>query len=108
MSGNVTHIRWKDSEFVAPLGELEKPTAPFEVSSMDTTGQYLVTPCRNKYLLTFIDYFTKYVEAFRIPEQAVQTCQSVCNSDYHLTWRRVYADNRPRLIVHFFIFQGNV
>jgi hypothetical protein len=30
--------RKEDREFVAPLGEVEEPTAPFQVTSMDITG----------------------------------------------------------------------
>ena len=40
-------------EFVAPLRDVDEPTAPFEVTSMDITGPYLQTPRENKYLLTF-------------------------------------------------------
>jgi hypothetical protein len=54
--------RKEDREFVTPLGEVEEPTAPFQVTSMDITGQNLMTPRKNKYILTFIDHFTKYVE----------------------------------------------
>ena len=60
----------EDREFVAPLGEVEETTAPFQVTSMDITGPYLMTPRKNKYLLTF----TKYVEAFPIPDQTAETC----------------------------------
>jgi hypothetical protein len=38
--------RRKDREFAAPLGEVEEPTAPFQVTSMDITGHYPVTPRR--------------------------------------------------------------
>jgi hypothetical protein len=41
-------------EFVAPLGELDEPRAPFEVTSMDIPGPYLKTPRGNMYLLTFV------------------------------------------------------
>jgi hypothetical protein len=44
-------------EFRAPLGEVEQPSAPFQVTSMDITGPYPLTPRRNRYLLTFIDQF---------------------------------------------------
>jgi hypothetical protein len=50
--------RKEDREYTAPLGKVEMPAAPFEVTSMDITGPYLVTPRKSKYLLTFINNFT--------------------------------------------------
>jgi len=29
---------------VAPLGDVNQPSAPFEVTSMDITGPYVITP----------------------------------------------------------------
>jgi len=60
--------RKEDRELIALLGEVPEPKNPFEVTSMDITGPYLTTPRGNKYLLKFIDHFTKYVEAFPIPD----------------------------------------
>ena len=42
--------RNEDREYTAPLGEVEQPTAPFRIPSMDVTGPYLLTPRKNKYL----------------------------------------------------------
>ena len=69
--------RKEDREFVAPLGEVDEPRAPFEVTSMDITGPYLKTPLGNKYLLIFICHLTKYIEAFPIPDQTAEVCARV-------------------------------
>ena len=64
-------------EFRTPLGEVETPSEPFQFVSLDITGPCFVTPRKNRYLLTFIDHFSKYVEAFPIPDVSVKTCARV-------------------------------
>ena len=64
-------------EFVAPLGDVQELTALLQVKSMDVIGPYLSTPRGNKYLLTFIEHFTKYAEAFPIADQTAETCARV-------------------------------
>jgi hypothetical protein len=62
---------------IDPLGDVEEPKIPFEVTSMDITGPYPTTPRGNKYLLTFIDHLTKYVDAFPIADHTAETCARV-------------------------------
>ena len=69
--------RKEDREYIAPLGDVEQPTAPFQITAMDVTGPYMLTSCKNKYLLTFIDHFTRYAEAFSIPDQRAETCAGI-------------------------------
>jgi len=64
-------------EFVAPLAKTEGPSSPLEITSMDFTGPYLVTPRKNKYLLNFIDHFSKWVEAYLVPDITAETCARV-------------------------------
>jgi transposase InsO family protein len=57
----------------APLGQLPETTVPFELTSMDICGPYPETRRGNRYLLTVIDYFTRYPEAIPIPRQDAPT-----------------------------------
>jgi hypothetical protein len=66
-----------DRECTAPLGCLGEPKAPFEMVSMDITGPYPVTPRKNRYLLTFVDHFSKYAEVHPIQDQSAATCAKV-------------------------------
>jgi hypothetical protein len=70
-------MRKGKTEFRAPLGEVEEPSEPFQVTSIDITGPYSITPRKNRYLLNFIDHFTKYAEAFPIPDISTETCARV-------------------------------
>jgi hypothetical protein len=58
---------------VAPLGELPETTGPMELASLDLCGPYPVTQKGHRYLLTYIDHFTRYPEAIPIPNQEAET-----------------------------------
>jgi transposase InsO family protein len=58
---------------VAPLGELPETTEPMQITSIDICGPYPVTSRGNRYLLTFIDHFSRYPETIAIPSQDTET-----------------------------------
>jgi hypothetical protein len=65
MSCDPCQRRKENREFVAPLGKTEEPSVPFDVTHMDITGPYAMTQRGNRFLLTFIDAFSQYVEGSR-------------------------------------------
>ena len=69
--------RKETREFIAPMGNPEMLVDPFQITSMDITVPYPLTPLRHKYILTFIDHFTKFVEAFAIPDYLTHTCARI-------------------------------
>lgn len=57
----------------APLGKIQPATEPFELVSLDIVGPLPLTNNRNRYLITFVDYLTRYCEAIPIPDQTAET-----------------------------------
>ena len=94
-----------DREFVAPLGQIEEPVAPFAVTSMDITGPYFLTPQGNRYLLTFIYQFSRYVEAYQIPDQTAKSCARIYATEIvtrHGTGSQLITDQCPAFMSAFF------
>jgi len=72
---------------------------------MDITGPHVLTPRKNKYLLTFIDHFTKYVEAIPISDQSAETCARVYASQIdtrHGTGLKLITDQGRAFMSTFF------
>jgi hypothetical protein len=66
--------RKRKSEYTAPLGEVRQPTYTFEITSVDICGPYSVTPRGNRYILPFLDHFTKFAEAILISDMTAEIC----------------------------------
>ena len=97
--------RKENREFTAPLGKPETPTSPFEVTAMDITGPYPLTPRGNRFLLTFVDHLTKYVEAYPIPDVTAETCARVYASQIvtrHGTGSQLITDQGRNFMSSFF------
>jgi len=58
---------------LSPLGELPETSSPMEMASIDICGPYPFTQKKHRYLLTYIDHFTRYPEAIPIQNQEVET-----------------------------------
>jgi len=72
---------------------------------MDITGPYRTTPRGNKYFLTFIDNFSKYVEAFTIEDQTAETCAGVYATQIvsrYSTGAQLITDQGPVFMSSFF------
>jgi transposase InsO family protein len=56
-----------------PLGELPETSYPFELTPLDICGPYPETKRGTRYLLTFIDHFSRSPEAIPLPRQDAPT-----------------------------------
>jgi len=73
-----------------PLGEALVAHEFLDVVSLDIVGRLPNTEKGNKYLLTFVDHFTRFCEAIRIAKQDTETIArnlkfKVCKSVHHHT-----------------------
>ena len=92
-------------KFKAPLGELEDIIFLFQITSVDVTGSYSTTPRKKRYLVTLIDNFTKYAEAFTIPVQTAKIFAWVCATQIitrHGTGSKLITD-QGRAFISWFI-----
>ena len=53
-----------------PMGEMPIAQAPLNFVSIDITGPFVTSPNGNKYLLTIIDHYTGWLEAYPLPNQS--------------------------------------
>jgi transposase InsO family protein len=60
-------------KIIAPLGDSIEAKELLDVVSLDIVGPLPVTEQGNRYLLTFVDHFTRFCEAIPIPNQETET-----------------------------------
>lgn len=60
-----------------PMQLTTKVIRPFQTVAMDIVGKLPKTHSGNQYILTFQDHFSKYPEAFPIPDQTAETIAKV-------------------------------
>ena len=97
--------RKEDHEYRARLGDVQQLTAPFQITARDITGPYMLTPRKNKYLLMFIDHFTRYTEAFPMPDQTAETCARIYATQSfirHGTGSKLITDQGRAFVSTFF------
>lgn len=56
----------------APLGNFEEPDAPFERIATDIVGPLPLTESGNRYILSVIDHFSRFVEFVALPNQTAE------------------------------------
>jgi hypothetical protein len=66
-------------EFKAPMGKVQEPTTQWEIVHKDAAGPLQKSEQGNKYVLIFVDIFSKYAEAIPLPDISA------------VTWARAYA-----------------
>ena len=57
----------------APLLPVTVPSGPWQYIGVDITGPFPITQRNNQYVLVVVDHFTRWAEAFAIPDQTTET-----------------------------------
>ena len=60
-----------------PLKPIPPPTAPMEITAMDVLGPFNMSTNGNTYIIVFCDYFTKWPEAYPMPNQKAETIAQI-------------------------------
>jgi hypothetical protein len=64
------------------LCPIETPDGPFQMIGIDFCGPFKRTPRDNQYVLCITDYFTRWINAFALPNCSAQTTAQVIFNEY--------------------------
>lgn len=88
-----------------PLEQMPEVLYPFDRTSMDICGPFVTSYAGNKYLLTFQDHFSKYVEAFPISDQKADTIARIFVTEIiarHGTPKQLLTDQGSNFLSNLF------
>ena len=71
--------------------------SPMERIAIDVLGPLPITETGNKYILIVADYFTKWVEAYPMPNQEATTVAELLVREFVSVWCALANTFRPRL-----------
>ena len=60
----------KSHKKATPMQDMPIPNYPFEIVGIDTCGPYSLTSGENRYLVTIIDHFSGWPEAFHVKDKS--------------------------------------
>ena len=87
----------------APLQETDIPNFPFAKVSMDISGPYGKTTRGNQYILSFVDWYSNWPEAFPLPNKKAETVAKVLLTEIfprYGTPLQLVTDNGPENVNH--------
>ena len=65
-----------------PLGEMEQPPYPFAKISMDISGPYPTSLSGNRYVLSLVDHYSGWPEAYALPDKTAQSIAHVVLDEF--------------------------
>ena len=78
--GPCTQRRLK--KHVIPMQEMPMPQYPFEIVGIDTCGPYNDTDSGNRYILTLVDHFSGWPEAYATPDKSAETVACILLTEF--------------------------
>ena len=81
VSNHVTHCVTCNTRGIntnrTPLQPTDIPKFPFEKIAIDTSGPFIQSASGNKYIISVMDIFSSWVEAFPIPDKTAETAAQI-------------------------------